>query len=998
MTRRLIGTAFALLSFSASAATCTYIGDSGEWSEPTNWEGEAVPKAGDTAIITGAAGGKTVNVSDPVSVARLETSGSGSVTLTGETITLASSTGYGRVEIGCALTVNNNIAITSKGGFGCKGAHGTFNGVITCDGDTLQIGGGSGADFNGTIVAPNATLMPIRNETAYNWTSGTINFNAAVTIKKFNSNNTYSLPTYRFNVAGNVWDSYEICYAKLVCGVENAMCATGVLSFFRYHASSTYDACHSFDLNGKDQIANRIVSTDAPARDYQRIISTGDQPTTLTLKGTDSASTYASVRNAISIVWDPVDAYTQTFQDREHPTTGSLTVKGGTLRVAGTSKFASVPEIFVGSGATFDLDVTTSGALASLTNLQIAANGSFTVGASATGVFNPGSVAVTMGEGAALQLVEDTVFLSLKVGEKEYSARSYEAGSIPGVTGGAVTVLTGGETTSTGVWIGGGESENTSEDANWEGGHPALQGLTFAAAGSRAVLNENLEATNVLFSTAQDNPSFTIASDPSKPNAKLGIGSGITVADPRDGVARQFTVEPGLSLLKEDVALAIDGAANALTLDGPIVSSLASVSLARTGAGTLYLNATNSAFTGPVTVSSGTNYIAGGALGSDGVNKATFKPTSATFVSFTGGVDGRRYYFDRGTSAPSLRVQFPSGATNRFNGALAFNTTSGIPLTFESGSETTFAGGLSLEYWCYLIELTQQRGSTICFVDSPLKGSTAPYGTGGLDEPIVQFVGKSVGAAGYTADPLFVMKSTGNDVKQGLGLYGRAYLRFDVDNAFTSTTPFYMMFDETGVSGRMDLNGHDQTFGSFLSRPSKASKRTHAQTAYCWIGSDAPATLRVYQTIAETAADVGWHPPFTGAVSLCKDGAETLTLAGYSTTTGRLEVAAGLLRFSPTDLQAGWTSASEYVVSGGTMQIDSVSRVRRKANWRLSAAGKLNIAEGVEIVAKYLWLTDAQGVTREAPAGVYTRANAPEYITGEGSVRCTGGGMVIILR
>lgn len=1004
----IILSASALAVAASAATTCYYVGGTGNWEDEGNWQDGVMPAAADTAVISNTVAGTEITVGEAVTVANLTFSGTAQVVLKGATVTLAAN---GILLTDCPTEIDNDIAFAGKGhiragtGYSTKPAkaHLVCNGAISCAGDWLYIGGGAGADFNGSVTAEAARLSPVYGVTAYNGKNGVFNFNAPVRVKTVNTENSWAYPYFCFNSTGNAWTTYSDCYADVTCGVANALCATGVITFNNYWNSTICSFC----LNG-DQIIDRINSPEplyGTAKKWyngHRFHST--VPVTLTMRGSADARTFASINDAISLVWAPTGNSTMTFSNRIHTTTGTITVSNGTFRVAGETTFANVPEITVCENAAFELDVTAGAALGGVTNLSIGADGKFLTTDATANPFSVGALNVTMAEGAELRVFGDITLMTLKIGETQYDAQDYPAGTIPGLTGdGKVTVLSSGwDYNPTGRWIGEGASGKMSVAANWEGGRPGLMDLTFALGGSRAVLDADFSAVNLLFDTDSSIPSFAIDADESAAGKELGVSTSITVNDRADGVARDYAIGAPVAPLSDALAITVNGGANTLTLDGAFASSVPSVTLTRTGLGTLYLNATNSTLVGPATFSSGTNYITGGALGADPNNLVIFNQTAGTGRAvMQGGVHDRNYRFARNTATP-LTVLFPAVSTNRFNGAVIWKTNYGISTTVSSGSSTVFAGGVGLtDIYDYVLDFQLFLGAEMMVTNEPLKATCDGY----CDWPPIHFSGYAYasGADGYTSDPVVTLAATNCESVHGIGVTGRARLKFDVDYAFgrdtAKVTPLYMMLnagDLNAYGGRVDLNGHDQLLGSLMSRPAKQSKKAHAVNAACWIGSETPATLRVYQNIATNADDVGWKPPFTGAISLRKEGPEVLPIGGYSSTTGRLEVAEGVLWFC--NNVSGWTNATEYVVSGGELKIHRAGCVRRKADWRLAAAGKLDIAEGVEIVAKHLWLTDGQGVTHAAPAGVYTRANAPEYITGEGSVRCTGGGTVIILR
>ena len=226
----------------------------------------------------------------------------------------------------------------------------------------------------------------------------------------------------------------------------------------------------------------------------------------------------------------------------------------------------------------------------------------------------------------------------------------------------------------------------------------------------------------------------------------------------------------------------------------------------------------------------------------------------------------------------------------------------------------------------------------------------------------------------------------------GLVFAGPMRITFVADDVFVqkdatgSRTPLQVRWSDTVPERQnptiIDLNGHNQSFAAFV------STANDSQTSY--FTSAEPATLSVDQNVDT----VSWKPAFCGAVSLKKGGANTLTLAGVSPSTGRLEVSEGRLDFTGA---GAWTNLSEVAVSGGVLAIADKKQVKKRADYYLSG-GKLDIASGVRLTAENLYVADGQGGWTKADPGTYTAANLPECISGEGSLCVRGGGLMMIFR
>ena len=191
----------------------------------------------------------------------------------------------------------------------------------------------------------------------------------------------------------------------------------------------------------------------------------------------------------------------------------------------------------------------------------------------------------------------------------------------------------------------------------------------------------------------------------------------------------------------------------------------------------------------------------------------------------------------------------------------------------------------------------------------------------------------------------------------------------------------------------MDLNGHSQRFGS-LQTPTAGSDPSGwngywGHSEYSYFKSATPATLYVYQYGRTNAVDRPWKATFRGAMSLVKEGPNTLTLAGASTMTGRLEVAEGRLDFSGS---GSMTNVSAFAVSGGVLAVDTNARLPRKGADCYLSGGKLDLAEGVVQRVRFLYVDDGEGGWTQMPLMDYTADTLPAYVSGAGVLRVHGDG------
>ena len=187
-------------------------------------------------------------------------------------------------------------------------------------------------------------------------------------------------------------------------GCENAFTEATVITQSSSSQSTTGEGKGCVNLNNYNQVFNRLTGTTAAKGDLDRVIRSkrenASAPTVLTLKGSANANTTYGIGDMVTVVWDPTDDFTQTFTNRNHQTRGSVIVKGGTVRVAGTGTFKDLRAIDVRSGATFGLASTVANALANVRHLRIA--GRLVIGADAATPFSGGVTVAKIAAGGKI--------------------------------------------------------------------------------------------------------------------------------------------------------------------------------------------------------------------------------------------------------------------------------------------------------------------------------------------------------------------------------------------------------------------------------------------------------------------------------------------------------------------------------------------------------------------------------------------------------------------
>ena len=754
------------------------------------------------------------------------------------------------------------------------------------------------------------------------------------------------------------------------------------------------------NLNGTSQTINRLQS-DATAKSAATRLVSSTAPATLTIRPTQSSLVNMSkVDGAVTLVMDAKSSdYVQQFSNRVSNTTGSLISSNGILRIGANASFANVPKLVAANNGAIEVTSEVANALAGVREIVIDGNGRVSLPAAALAA---NAVAVTIAETGSLEITDGTTFevASLKIGSSYATPGLHPAGSLsPQITGAAVAVPNPVSPDSTGVWTGGGATESTVDPDNWEGGYPGEIPVTFATGGIRAQLAGNLLASSVRFDTPAETPTFTVAVSETTPDAKLYVAEGVAMTNTAHASGHTNVVTAPVVFSGATGRIDVDGPANGLVLGGPLMQQNSSMTLRRGGSGSLFLTATNSSLSGPVYLEGGKTYLSGGALGGTPSAPATVRaliPDSPFDIAlyFTGGTYNQNFQLKRAGNY-SLTALFLAGTTNVVNGYFEMMNNYSYYPTFMEGSRTVFNGGVRQTWvWGYSLFFKLFGDAEVEIREKPLNVTAESPGD-------ARFYAQSNGSG---KNARLVFATTGNYSRDGLYLAGPMHVDIEADFAFNTNstgvaTPIALLKtpisadDDSSKPCVVDLNGHDQRFGSLATAPNGTSEgawnNTWGSSSTSYFTSETPATMYVLQNGRTNMASRPFPSKFCGALSLVKEGTNTLSLSGNSTMSGRLEVSNGRLEFKN---NGAMTNVSEFAVSGGVLAIDKNTRLPRRADCRLSG-GKLDLAEGVTINVHMLYVPDGAGGWTEMPVGVYSAANLPAYISGAGSLRVRGDGI-----
>jgi len=304
-------------------------------------------------------------------------------------------------------------------------------------------------------------------------------------------------------------------------------------------------------------------------------------------------------------------------------------------------------------------------------------------------------------------------------------------------------------------------------------------------------------------------------------------------------------------------------------------------------------------------------------------------------------------------------------------------------------NDTTFRGGVTVGNMSRL-QLEIPRHVTLSFLDNPLvrgfknAGSQTDirfYGTGATNS----FVVTDQSLASYPYSGVYVSQCS---------LVCAADFCL---NGFL--TPYVNSRDPAQgdpIWSRIDLNGHSQNMMRLLSVTQVVSdKFPRYPNSYVEIASATPAALTLGE-VASGGRDIH-QMKFTGAVSFKTASPwerEFVITNTVSTTSGNLEVTAGLVEFQR---DAGWAGGTNVVVSGtgvlrmseGTRAFAPVDGTQPKVALALSETGTLDIPSAETTVT--VLTCETNGV--RLSSGMYTAATLPDFLTGSGrlKVRSTNG-------
>jgi len=740
------------------------------------------------------------------------------------------------------------------------------------------------------------------------------------------------------------------------------------------------------DVNGYNQTFDRMISAvrDPRYRGQSGKSCTGGRlrsvaAATVTLKGTADAATAVDVYGNVSLVWDPVDDYTQTFTNSESGTTGSIAVRRGTFELAGVTTFSNVTAVVVDEGATFVNNSTATGSLDNVASVTVGTNAVFD-SRSTLQTFN-GTTAITLRLAADAELylpTNETVSVAdIYVDGERLPGGSYAAGgtrTIPQLKSGTVMAMIRPGDGDLFTWSGAGADKLLTTGDNWEGEvKPDFTGLLAAArfgtGGDEALIPDGSKIAYLEFSRP-------FALRPASSGAAFQLNGGLTVEGANDvviesgvdiGFSQQWTLGTGKLALSGRLTGAA-GATVSVRGTGDEISF--------SGGGSTYPGSI--AFCdAPNVKASGTNPF-GGAGGCVSWSNVVSKAQTMSFSNFSTEKD----VLIHSTAADYDKLVVTEGDAE-FKGS--FTSTRSVHFEARENTRLIFSGPSA-----YIKATFVPQGKGDVFVNAPLTAIMIQ-----MESDLISF-----GAKGNV-----ISHAVGVNLEY-LGSRVDGMLRFAVDDAFDDQTAL-TLFNEPGKQGTVDLCGHSQTFGTLT----MLTKSNRQPEKFVITNSGERATLHIVQNtdrIASNGAPPAWIAGrIRGPIDFWKSGVASTVVSNHIEAVGELKVTHAGIVFAKDD--GSWRNATSVVIADDPteeikageepfVEIRSDNALGRRADLTISGAGTLRIAAGVR---QHVKSCTAGGVTLGAGTwrhgATYSEANhTTPYVTGDGVLSVRGGAVLVI--
>lgn len=649
-----------------------------------------------------------------------------------------------------------------------------------------------------------------------------------------------------------------------------------------------------------------------------------------------------------NITVDAYDGFTQVFSNRYHRMSGTLWVKKGAVRFAGSAMLPTLPTLTIDAGASFSLESTNANALAGLTTLTV--NGTLHVAESAATPFAEKKMNLNLGPEAVLDVPADMplVVKKLKVGDREYYAGSYTHATLPVLPEGLTLEVTENgavpAATTTAVWTGAsGESTLMSAAENWEGATtPNLtDGLTAVTVGTAASdttltysdgMRVNRVVNEVPLVLEKDLPTKPVVIGPEKAGDRLVLEHGID---------SQFMAQ---LVLKGYLALP-SGNGGTATTSNPLAINFA------------YAVIKSSEL--PAGIIEGSARSSGG---SDHTTPLILSDATVELPIFIYNKDATQ-----GTA-----IHAATGTVNILKGHVA---------------QTGYQTALSAEKDAVL----ELRGG---FSGSQTVRLVGPGEIRVVDKPMIQLGTFAELGAKVVLDAEGNVFS-GNSAREGFGV-SKGSLEFRRSGCFSANGDQQLYFEGKSETLTIAFNQTTQRVGraNFVT--------TNAKSA---LTGEYPAMLEVTGKTRSGATagfvkELNIDALVTGGLGfhVCGEGAVLPFAARAYTSCGDLEASAGTLSFAS---GATWLNGTNFTVRGtGRIAFAARRAVNPEiARFHFADQGKVSIPAGVTLRVAEAEVCEG-GVWRQVPRGKYrasTEGVLANHLDGEGTLEVGPSGTVIHL-
>ena len=684
------------------------------------------------------------------------------------------------------------------------------------------------------------------------------------------------------------------------------------------------------------------------------------------------------IKGAASLDMSSSSGKTITLSGTANNTTGSLTVRTGTLALGASAKFLNLSSLVVTNTGT--LSVSTESV-----NPNVELN-----------IF--GSGVVNVAAGTTLQ-----VFHAKLDGDYIPSGDYVQGSTVFGnhlAGGGTLRVLNDAPVVAgdTYVWTGAAGDGLLTTDGNWEGGSaPDLTAgtakLFFSAGTASATVSGTAHVYGITFCT---NAAFTLTGSDANAKVVLGEGGFLFTNTAAASVTHVLDVPVEMGTLPQTWCVAAN---TQLSLTAPLTGRQALNPLTIDCRGRVYFRADNSDLLTPLVLTNVTTATQPYVYNMKGLG------AKSRFTTVWGGLP--RFVTDSpagGSLTNETPLRLRSNLTNQEGAYInssnkAYLYLTGLVSFIGPGgqSEIYFKGNVH-----FVGGITNETNHGLCFRmaggNNWIEGKPMRLTkTFQQDYPSVL----NIAVTNNYWEQLYPMKAT---------------IRCHCDYALAVGRPIYFgavnsVFYSTPMAA-IDLNGYNQSVSRIY--PAWTGYETvggHNWAAtYGLVTSATPATLEITGT--ETTI---FPVKFEGAAGLHMNGTGSFTITNkLSNTTGELKVSKGTVRFAR---DAGWTAVTNVVLAGGTLAVDAGAGAKAFGSAQDTSdalltvvstnSPTLSIAAGERPCVNMLAVVEEGGKVTWKNPGVYggPEASLPEYntlnwISGSGTLRVrhgiSGGTMLII--